>query len=688
MKRVPADLSARWPALVPKKKVAVPMAPRPDLTALVLGATPDDMPVLLPEMALLEHGFIIGASGSGKSRCQFQIIQQATARGFGSLSIDPHATDDYRDSIVANSETEQKVHVIDLSANRTIGFNSFDCPEGTEPSVVAGNNMEAVSAGWEGQPLSQTPLIERNMSGAFGTLAELKLTMCEAPLLFDHKDASGLRRYAIQNVKDEYNRSVLARLQELSEDPRRKRDFDQEVLGPENRLARFLRPPVVRAMLGQTKNCLDLKAAMDNGDRIIANLSGGNQVHEKDADLVGRLLVRNILFHAKRRENKRPFICMLDEAPRYLSGDVSVLLAESRKFGVSVFCALQWLAQAEAVDENLLKALLSGTNIKICFRLRDAEEAERLARSLIRLNLERPVEALIKLAVIGHQRTLLNNESESEQQSKTKNRSLALGETETDGHTITRGVTHGRSVMDGTSDAESTAEMTSKSKGTVSGAGVSAGELMIPTDDPSAPIVSRTSAGASSNNSKSTQTSTGQVRGRVKGKTHAVTDTVAETESEAISKTLGKSRVVTEGEGETVGTGRSKGHSEALEPIMAPLPTAVHSMQNELYAAGQLLCGLKRGVGYLSYVGQKGPVATLFHVPFINVKQVSDERFLELRDGLMSTALPLADALQVIADRAENLKTPPPTPPQMPKKSPAPKKPDNPQEDHSAPDFY
>lgn len=684
MKRVPADLSARWPALVPKKKVTAPIAPRPDLTALVLGATPDGMPVLLPEMALLEHGFIIGASGSGKSRCQFQIIQQATTQGFGSFSIDPHATDDYRDGIVLNAETEQRVHVLDLNSNRVVGFNPFYCPEGTDPSVVAGNNMQAIAAGWEGQPLAQTPSIERNLSGVFGTLAELGLTMCEAPLLFDHKDADGLRRFAIQHVKDGYNRSVLARLQELSEDPRRRRDFDQEVLGPENRLARFLRPPVLRAMLGQTKGCIDLQGAMDRGERIIASLSGGTQVDEKDADLLGRLLVRNVLFHAKRRENTRPFVCMLDESPRYLSGDVSVLLAESRKFGVSVFCAVQWLAQAEAVDEKILAALLSGTNIKICFRLRDAEEAERLARSLIRLNLERPVEALIKPAVIGHQRTLLNNASESEQQSKTTNRSLALGETETDGITHTRGVTVGRSVTDATTDVQTTAQMNSKSKGTVAGEGSSAAEIMIPTDDPSEPIISRTTAGLSNTNSKSSASSTGTVKGNAKGKSHSTTDSVSESESEAISKTFGRSKVVTEGEGETVGTGRSKGHSEALEPIMTPLPTAVHSIQNEIYAAGQLLCGLKRGVGYLSYVGQKGPIASLFHVPFINVKQVSDEKFIELRDRLMTGALPLADALQVIAERASNLTAKPRT--VTPKPKPAPK--DNPQEDHSEPDFY
>lgn len=687
MKRVRNNFSQRWPHLV-KKKVLLPVAPRPDHSDLVLGSDSRRQPVILPIKSLLEHALILGATGSGKSRAQFQIARQAIVKGHGLAWVDPHGTDDYRDLAVWLSKTEKRVHVIDFRSPNVVAFNPLACPEGTDPSVIVGNMMDAMAAGWDDESLAQKPTVERVMSAMFAALVELKLTICEAPLILDRENDT-LRRYAIENVRDDFTRSVLKSVQALSQDVRRKRDYDQEVMGPVNRLARLLRPPTIRAMLGQTKNCIDFKSVMDNGEIVLANLSGGTQVYEKDADLFGKLLTRSILFHAKRRDNTQPFLAMLDEAHRYLSNDLPVLLAEIRKYGVSIVAAMQWLAQAERTDDTILAALLNGTNCKICFRLRDQEEAERMARTLIQLNLERPVDILTKPTVVGHRRTLLANESDSTQQSVTKNRSLALGTNETDGVTHTQGTIHTHSVTDGTTDVESEMQSKSKSKGSVSGEGTSAAEIMIPTDDPSEPIISRTTAGLSNSNSSSSASATGSAKGRAKGKTHAVTDGIAESESVAVSKSFGTSRVETEGEGETQGTGHSKGHSEALEPIMEDRPSSVHALADELYTAGKMLCGMPRGLGYLSYVGNKGPVGTLFQVPFIEMPQVNTEQFIAIRDRYMTGTPTLPEALQVIADRAESLTTPPQTPkktPQAPK--PAPKNADNPQEDHSEPDFY
>src|SRR3954469_1445273 len=46
--------------------------------------------------------------------------------------------------------------------------------------------------------------------------------------------------------------------------------------------------------------------ALDESHIILCNLSGGGLVYEAGADLVGRLLVRFMLFHAKRR--KKPHL--------------------------------------------------------------------------------------------------------------------------------------------------------------------------------------------------------------------------------------------------------------------------------------------------------------------------------------------------------------------------------------------
>jgi hypothetical protein len=106
---------------------------------------------------------------------------------------------------------------------------------------------------WGGEDTTQKPTIERILTATFAALAELGFTLAEAPFLLDRRDRHGLRAFAIENVTDRYTRDELQRLHELSLDDRRRHDFDLEIVGPVNRLARFLRPTAIRAMIGQTE---------------------------------------------------------------------------------------------------------------------------------------------------------------------------------------------------------------------------------------------------------------------------------------------------------------------------------------------------------------------------------------------------------------------------------------------------
>ena len=73
--------------------------------------------------------------------------------------------------------------------------------------------------------------------------------------------------------------------------------------------------------------------------------------------------------------------------------------------------AHQWQSQLAKVDEEILSAVRSGTNIKIVFRVKDHMEAMDLAEMVIPLNLEMPVELLIKETVVGYEARRMNNAS-------------------------------------------------------------------------------------------------------------------------------------------------------------------------------------------------------------------------------------------------------------------------------------
>lgn len=658
-----AELRSRYPTLTE------PLVPF-DRSAIVLGQSGESSLFQLPERARLEHCFAIGTTGGGKSKFLEVCIRQDIAAGRGVLVIDPHG--EHPDSlyrsvlswIKARGYLERRqVHLIDPSAaSHTVGFNPLARPDtDTDLSVISGVTLEAFSRAWGGEDTSRKPTIERVLTATFAALAELNLSLVEATMLLDRHDRHGLRAHAISTVTDRYTRDELQRLHELSQDDRRRQDFDLEVLGPINRLARFLRPSATASMVGQTAAGLDFREAFDNGHIILCNLSGSGRIYEADADLLGRLITRFAFFHAKRRRNpERPFFIYMDECHRYLSGDLENILAESRKYGLGAILATQWLQQLRKESENMLAAVLNATNVKVVFRVKDPKEAEQLAEMVVPLNLEIPVRSLIKPTVIGYRRIRLANESVSEQRSTTQSHSETWGESE--GHTTSLGGSRSTTDTESTGESESESESsgggTSRSRASGSAAGRSANEDLDLNGTVFGPRVIGRSRGwdASSNSTVSSGTSTSRGRSTTSGRSSGFSRATSESEnwSESVSHSTQRSTSV--GTSETRGEGLSRGNSEALEAVLADLPSAVHSRDNVRYMAAQLVRNLRTGRALVNYVGVNGMVAALLKVPLVSDQKLSAEAFGRLREEALSRsacAVPAARAAELIAQREQ-----------------------------------
>jgi hypothetical protein len=664
------DLRAKYPVLFPPPRQ---LAPPVDRAAIVLGRNAAGAPVLLPERPRLEHAHVIGTTGGGKSRFLEHCIRQDVTDGRGVCVVDPHGEHPaslYRSLLSWLKErgytSRRTVHLIDPNApSHTVGFNPLARPDAeTDLSVIAGVTLEAFSKAWGGEDTTSKPTIERVLTATFTALAELSLTLVEAPYLLDRRDRHGLRAHAVETLADRYARDELQRLHELSLDERRRHDFDLEVVGPINRIARFVRPPAIRAMIGQTANVLDFRQALDEGHIILCNLSGGARVYERDADLLGRLLTRSLFFHAKRRRApERPFFVYLDECHRYLSGDLENILAEARKYGIGAVLAHQWLEQLAVEGDNMLAAVRNATNLKVVFRIKDPKEAEELAHAVIPLNLEMPVRALMKPTVIGHRRIKLESESVTDQTAVTH----ALTETEgtSESHTVsqseTTGITDAQSVSVSENEALSASQGTSQARSSGVGESSMASAMMTPAPGVfGAPTIIGMSEGAGSmaHTVEATGTSAASARSsgsaRSEGSSHA--ETTASTWSESVSR--GTHRAKSVGRGETKGTGRTKGASEALEPIMATLPSAVHGKDNALYMAAQTLRNLPTGRAFVNYVGNAGMMPMLLTVPHIADCNLSAEAFGTLREHILSRSLaatPTGRATFLVAERERML---------------------------------
>jgi hypothetical protein len=137
------------------------------------------------------------------------------------------------------------------------------------------------------------------------------------------------------------------------------------------------------------------------------------------------------------------------------------IFAEIRKYGVGVTASHQWLAQTGRQDDPIREAICNGPNIKVVFRVRNPREAAELAESVIPLDLEMPVRALIKPAVVGHRRTLMGNATSGTNYAHSRAHGQSVSHNSSKTHTD--GVAHGTSESTARSVTNSTARSLSKS---------------------------------------------------------------------------------------------------------------------------------------------------------------------------------------------------------------------------------
>jgi Type IV secretion-system coupling protein DNA-binding domain len=253
---------------------------------------------------------------------------------------------------------------------------------------------------------------------------------------------------------DEEAREEFQWLHEIGGESRGRQDFRVEVMGPRNRLGKLTRTESVRLMLGQRMPAINFREVLDEGHIILVNLSGGPRASDMSCELLGRLLTRFLFFNAQRRQHpERPFFFYLDECQLYLSGDVSRMLAEARKYGVGVVLAHQYLWQLEKAGEDILHAVRNATNLKAFFRIKDAREAADHAETAIPLDLEMPVQASVRPTSVGIELVKLGSESRTEQESSTE--SHAEAEAESYAKTLSYLDSYATSHAHGTSSTES-----------------------------------------------------------------------------------------------------------------------------------------------------------------------------------------------------------------------------------------
>jgi hypothetical protein len=205
---------------------------------------------------------------------------------------------------------------------------------------------------------------EELLRNALYVLAANKLTLIElAPLLTN----SGFRAACMKHVDHAEVRGYFEeRYDQVSEAMRAV--MREPIL---NKASAFTSIPAFRHVLGQAKSTFSIREAMDTGYWAIVNLAKGRLGPQ--ALTLGNLIMTSFKQAIFARKNRSLFSIYADEFQNLISfgSDIETMLSESRKFGIVIVTANQFLDQYPADTRAAILSLGS----HVYFQLSAADAA-------------------------------------------------------------------------------------------------------------------------------------------------------------------------------------------------------------------------------------------------------------------------------------------------------------------------
>lgn len=410
--------------------------------SLNLGISPDGRVIVLGPDARARHLYIVGSTGTGKSKLLESSVRQDILawpnHGCGLALLDPDGKlfDDVMRFVAAHDLSYWPIIPLDLRRfDTTIAYNPLRQRAGTEPAVVVAAVVEAILSGWNQPTSNETPRLAKWLTSTLRLLYESGLTLIEALQIVSNPE---LRRQMTCCVEDVVARAVWEASAHLKEN-----EFQAEVESMMNRLRRFLSTQVIRASLCQPDVSLDLSNVIEKGQILLVSLAtAGGQISDEDATTFGSLLLSDLWVAATtrgKRDGLRPFYVYADEFQRFMTPSVAESFDRARGYGVHYTIAHQFpsqLALRGETGQRVLQSVLANARTKVVFQLSHAEDLQTLGLMLGRQRID-PDEIKYQgsaTRVVGHEIQYLPSFTESQTTSETNgvSESESISQTESD----------------------------------------------------------------------------------------------------------------------------------------------------------------------------------------------------------------------------------------------------------------
>ena len=289
-----------------------------------------------------QHMYVVGKTGVGKSKLMELLCVSDILNGDGCCFLDPHGDSvDELLKYVPKSRMEDVIYVNPGDRDFPVGFNPLEPLQEQETKHRLSSFFVAIfkklfEATWN-------PRMEHLIR--YVTLALLDTPDSNVLGIERMLSDTKFRQRVIMQIQDPVVKSFWTN-EFGSWNERYANDAVVPIL---NKVGQFISNPVIRNMVGQTRNALDFEKFMNEGKIVLINLSKG-KLGEDNTSLLGSMFITKIqqaaLARSKmREEERRDFYFYVDEFQNFANEAFSSILSEARKYHLNLTIAHQYIAQ-------------------------------------------------------------------------------------------------------------------------------------------------------------------------------------------------------------------------------------------------------------------------------------------------------------------------------------------------------
>lgn len=337
------------------------------------------------------HTYLIGSTGSGKTNCLLRLIEDDIARRDSFIVVDLRG--DLVDRILSrvasssDSDLANRLTLIDLRQDEWItGFNPL-LGEG-EVQARALHLLGILKRHAESWGVQ----LDETLRNSLIALAEVRHSIVELEPLLTNQ---GFREEVLREGSDPAVRSFFSRFDSLT--PEARSSWTGPVL---NKLGSFLAIPRVRLTLGSGES-IRLGELLNLRGQVILISLGVDRLREA-AHLVGSLLIHSIEAAVLGRvdlteEDRVPVRLYVDEFETMASPSFEAIIAEGRRFGLSLILSHQNLSQ---LDTRLSAVIRNNVQCQLYFQT-GVIDAGSLAGEVVGLGSKEDVKELLLSQNVG-----------------------------------------------------------------------------------------------------------------------------------------------------------------------------------------------------------------------------------------------------------------------------------------------